>query len=122
MADDWRRSGTRQVIGQAELLPIAVARKTWADRLRGKGVINFIDNDAARLGVLRGYSPVAASAELITAIWNLDCDLGAFTWHARDASFSNPGDGASRLAHAELAQQGAKRAEPVWPTVGATHR
>ena len=77
-------------------------------------MIQFIDNDAARLGVLRGYSPVAASASLIPEIWKLDCELGAFSWHARVASASNPGDAASRLDFTALKALGVVGTEAVW--------
>ena len=39
-ADSWKTTeGQTQVIGQAELFPLLVARLTWAGRLRGRRVI-----------------------------------------------------------------------------------
>ena len=46
------KSGQTQVIGQAELLPILVAKTIWESHVKNKKVIYFIDNDSARLLVV----------------------------------------------------------------------
>eukprot|EP00973_Karenia_brevis_P086267 11963214-Karenia_brevis.AAC.1 len=53
--NSWKRNpGQVQVIGQAELFPLLVARLTWAKHLQGKRVIFFVDNEGARLGAIKG--------------------------------------------------------------------
>ena len=48
----WRRSfilwgsGQRQVVGQAELLPVLVAKMAWPEDFVGRPVVTFIDNDS----------------------------------------------------------------------------
>eukprot|EP00973_Karenia_brevis_P040752 5640106-Karenia_brevis.AAC.1 len=54
----WRtKEKQEQVIGQAELFPLLIARLTWAKYLKGSRVIYFLDNEAARLGAIKAYSP-----------------------------------------------------------------
>ena len=45
------RLDQKQVIGQAEILPVIVAKLTWQHYLKGKKGLIFIDNEAARLGL-----------------------------------------------------------------------
>ena len=71
------RDDQLHVIGQAEILPVTIAKLTWASLLSGKKSIFFIDNEAARIGLIRGYSPVLPSLRLIleSAMWDYanDC-------------------------------------------------
>ena len=63
----WQSDGSKQVIGQAELIPIVLGRRAWADRLANRLLLRFIDNEAARSGMVRGYSPNRHSAAIIEA-------------------------------------------------------
>ena len=78
------REDQQQVIGQAELFPLMVARLTWAKRLVGKRVIYFVDNKSARLGLVKGCSNVfpslnsLCSAYLGIARWTQRCALREF--------------------------------------------
>ena len=62
-----------QVIGQAELLPSALARETWVTTLRGASVVQYLDNSRAEMALVKGYSPSPASAPLIS--WVADADV-----------------------------------------------
>ena len=44
----------KQVIGQAEILPIVVAKTVWKEQIRDRKVIYFIDNDSARMALIKG--------------------------------------------------------------------
>ena len=61
------KSDQTQVIGQAELLPILVAKTIWEEHIENRKVIYFVDNDSARLAMIKGYSPVITSLRIITA-------------------------------------------------------
>ena len=63
----WRTENRResQVIFRAELFPIWVAKATWRDLLRYRQVIWFVDNEAARAAMVRSYSPLLDSMEMI---------------------------------------------------------
>ncbi|CAK0828484.1 unnamed protein product, partial [Prorocentrum cordatum] len=96
----WQDRGVRtveQVIGQAELAPAVVARLLWPDVLRQAVLLHWVDNEAARFGLIRGYSPVEASAELISWSQELDMARGTASWVERAPSLGNPADKASRL-------------------------
>jgi hypothetical protein len=64
----WDHSGSGQVIGQAEIAPVVLALTLWPDFFRHQKVLVFIDNDAARQGLVKGYSPMLASGVLIAEV------------------------------------------------------
>ena len=82
----------------------------------GKRVIHFIDNEAARLGLVKAYSPVLPSLNIImdTLAWDYrhECE----SWFARVPSKSNIADGPSRLDF-DLVVRALKgvRVQPVLP-------
>ena len=53
-----------QVICQAEIFPTLIARHTWAERLEGRRVIYFVNNDSARMALIKSYSPVFRAADV----------------------------------------------------------
>jgi hypothetical protein len=57
----WKESGIRQVIGQAEILPVLVSKVTWKAKLENRKCLCFIDNDSAMEALIRGFSPSLAS-------------------------------------------------------------
>eukprot|EP00973_Karenia_brevis_P002349 316089-Karenia_brevis.AAC.1 len=58
LVEEWKSKASQdQVIGQAEIFPVLVARLTWKHYLKGRRVIFFLDNEAARIGLVRSYSP-----------------------------------------------------------------
>ena len=69
-----------QVIGQAEILPVVIAKLTWKNLLKDRKAIFFIDNEAARLGLVKSYSPVLPSLELIMQSAVLDYEGGCVSW------------------------------------------
>ena len=97
MVEGWRSSGKWQVIGQAELLPVLLAAVVWADILRNRYVVFWLDQDAARQGLTKGYSPSEHSAVLIDLASQHLSALQVFPWFARVPSASNPADAPSRL-------------------------
>ena len=114
-------TGSRQIIAQLELAPVLFALWRWAARFRvpGRRVIFFIDNDAARYGLIRGSSPVAASRALIEAIWRELARCQAAAWFARVPSRANPADGPSRLDFSGLAELSASASVVDAPEVAA---
>jgi hypothetical protein len=113
----WSAGGEKtQVIGQAELLPVLLAKTTWPERFRNRSNITFIDNNSARFGLIRGYSPVAVSASIIGESWLADMHLGSPSWFARVPTHSNIADEPSRLRFAEVsAYPGAVRSDVAIP-------
>ena len=102
VATSWRSGESYQVVGQAEIFPVLLARTTWPELLRQKFVVYYIDNDSARQALVKGYSPVLASSRIIHEASLADARLGSFSWYARVPTLSNIGDPASRLDMEEL--------------------
>lgn len=93
----WQSEGNIQTIGQAELLPVLMARTKFQEKLRHRRVFVFVDNDAARHGLIKGCSDSFASDAIIRRVVQLDATSQNWIWYARVPSASNPGDGPSRL-------------------------
>ena len=113
----WKtKLNQEQVIGQAELFPVLVARLTWPDWFKGRRVINFIDNESARLGLVKAYSPVLPSLDIISRCLCWDHVFHSTCWFARVPSDSNIGDSPSRMDASFLVGHfGAKVVKPVMP-------
>ena len=98
IADSWKsRAGQLQVIGQAEIFPVLVARWTWEHYLRGKRVIYLIDNESARLSLVKCYSPILASLRLVLDCMEFDQSSSSQPWYARVPTYSNIADDPSRM-------------------------
>ena len=95
--EKWSKDGKKQLVFMAELLPVLVAKRTWASCVRGRRVLLFLDNQAAQESLIRGYSPVVDAADILADIFKVDVDLRCLTWVCRVPSKSNPSDAASRL-------------------------
>jgi len=115
---DWRsKNDQKQVIGQAEIFPILVAKLTWAEYFRGKRVIYFIDNESAKIALIRAYSPILASLKLV-----MDCSAWDFhnecsSWYARVPTICNIADSPSRMELSSvLGVLGAIVVEPIFPS------
>ena len=81
----WQQAGGHQVIGQAELLPVQVAARVWQTRIAGILSIWFLDQDAARRGMIRGYSPAARSSDIIEEAVVILAAVETFPWYRRRA-------------------------------------
>ena len=115
--DSWKsKLSQAQVIGQAELFPLIVARLTWAKRFAGRRVIFFIDNESARICAIKAYSPVLPSLVIITQCVGFDYKHGVLPWYARVPTCCNVADGPSRMDPSEAIDLlGATCIAPVLP-------
>ena len=73
-----------------------VARQLLRDAVRHRDVIHYVDNDAARYGTIRGYSPVPHSAWLIHVFWQTEIEYRTKSWISRVPTASNIADASSR--------------------------
>ncbi len=87
-----------QVIGQAEIFPILVAKLTWAEGLKGKRLLVFIDNESARLALVKSYSPVLASLKMVMEVAMWDYRHEVDSWYARVPTCANISDCVSRMS------------------------
>ena len=88
----------RQVAGQAELLPVLIAKMAWREDLVGGPVLTFIDNNSARHSLIAGYSPSIASSRIIAGSSSLDGRLMIYQL----PSESNLADGPSGCTFDEI--------------------
>jgi len=86
----------KQVVGQSELIPCHAAQTIWKDRLKSRRVVLYIDNEAARYGLIKGTSPTRDSAWLINEYWTTEAKNETSSWIERVPSASNCSDGPSR--------------------------
>ena len=93
----WRRHGKKQVICQAEILPVLTSKETWCSHIEGRSVLWFVDNEAARMALVRNFSPRLDNFFLLQLNARLDLRYQARHWYGRVPSKSNPADNASRL-------------------------
>ena len=100
LVDSWKtRDAQTQVIGQAELFPLLVARLTWGARLQGRKALYFVDNNAALQAMIRSYSPVLPSLELVMECLKWDLQAESSAWYARVPTECNPADAPSRMKY-----------------------
>ena len=104
-----------QVIGQAEIFPVLVARLTWGPRLASKRVLYFIDNDSARLALIKSYSPILESLKIIEKCAAWDCTHNSTAWYARVPTEANCADGPSRMEMGVVEEYGAEIIQPMFP-------
>ena len=109
----WKAEGKEQVIGQAELLPVYIAKCTWSSRVRGRRVLHFVDNDSAKFALIKGTSAREDSARILDAFWQLEVQLGTYSWFDRVRSESNPADAPWRLEFSSL-RAGIVRVAACW--------
>ena len=88
--------GSKTVIFELEILPVLIARLVWAERLRGRSALYFLDNDGAKGALIAGYSPNALACELVSRVTALDLEGNSLPWYDRVPSPSNLGDNPSR--------------------------
>ena len=92
----------KQLIGQAEILPMLVSRMIWSGRIEGRDVLHYVDNDAARYATIKGSSPSRGSAWLVHAFWETEVTNRSHSWVSRVPTVCNIGDGPSRDEWGEL--------------------
>ena len=90
------------MVAQSELALVILSAFLWQDRLKGKRVLFWLDQDAAKQGLIKGYSANELSAELIDEALVTMAALGIFPWFARVPSDSNPAGLPSRFRCNEL--------------------
>ena len=116
--ETWKsKADQTQVIGQAELFPLLVARLTWKDIIAGRRCMYFLDNESARIAMVRAYSPVLCSLSIVMSCLKWDVDNESSAWYARVPTASNPGDAPSRMLLPALS----RRVEVVAPIFPVGH-
>ena len=92
-----------------------MARLTWGPRLASKRVLYFIDNDSARLALIKSYSPILESLKIIEKCATWDCTHNSTAWYARVPTEANCADGPSRMEMGVVKEYGAEIIQPKFP-------
>ena len=61
LVQQWLSDVGSQVICQAEIYPVVLAKLKWAKLMAGRRVLIFIDNEAAKFSLIKMESPSDAS-------------------------------------------------------------
>ena len=92
----WLQEGVQHPIMQCELLAAAVSLAVWGPVLSGSHVTLWIDNDAARHGIIAAQAYPRSNMLIVQACLAAEVDFGLGLWIARVPSISNPADAPSR--------------------------
>jgi hypothetical protein len=101
LQEEWKLEGKRQLVTEAELLPVLVARMLWARRMEGSKVLVFIDSNPAKFSLIRGTSDTLACQNIIRCLSTIDAASAIWAWYGRVPTLSNLADGPSRLQFPE---------------------
>ena len=94
---EWKTGGVVQVINSAEIYPIWIAYELWKEKIRGRKVIFFVDNNSAKDSIIRGLSTSECGDWLVRSIMASEMGANCQVWYARVPSASNIADEPSRL-------------------------
>ena len=86
----------KQVVGQSEIIPCILSRVIWRSRLQNRCCLHYIDNEAARCCLIKGYSPGRDNAFLASLFWAKEAVPMCFSWFGWVPSPSNISDPPSR--------------------------
>ncbi|CAE7927895.1 unnamed protein product [Symbiodinium necroappetens] len=105
LCDHWRTHAGEQIICEVEAFAVALVLYGLRGSLRGRCIVSFIDNDAARFGFIRRSSPSQCMFNIICIVTVLEAILETSLWYERVPSKSNPSDLPSRGALAEAVER-----------------
>ena len=116
LVKSWNNQGSNHAIAQAELFPIAVGLETWAEQIRNKYLLIFVDNNAVLDAMIKGNTGCFASLELLSHTCMKLMRLGCVVWITRVPSSSNIADGPSRFDWKTVESiPGGSKVEPCIP-------
>ena len=89
-------SAAANPIAVVELLAVLVAVSVWRDRVHGRAVLAFVDNEPAKHALIRGGSSVADVASVVGDICAAEIQEQALIFFERVPTGSNVADPPSR--------------------------
>ena len=98
LIDAWVRMAGEQVICEIEAFAFLMARLHFREGLTDRLGLAFIDNEAARVGLVKRYSPSSCMFNIIAVVNALELHWPFHCWYDRVPSASNPSDLPSRGA------------------------
>ena len=96
LVDHWLANAGEQIISQVELWGLVLLKWSRRDHLQNRRVIEWIDNESARISSIKANSHSPTMRSLSRMLADLDLRYPAFPWTERVCSYSNPADLPSR--------------------------
>ena len=96
LVDHWLEFAGEQIISQVELWALVCLKWAWKEHLSNRRVIEWIDNESARVSLIKANSNSATMRALTRAMADIDLKWPTFSWTERVCSYSNPADLPSR--------------------------
>ena len=98
LVEEWiSLTNKKQLVTEAELLPVILAKRHWFSALQHSKVILWVDSEPAKFSLIRGLSETPACNSIVQASNKLTVELQCNEWYSRVPSKSNPADDPSRL-------------------------
>lgn len=104
-------------IYELELLPIYMALFAWGGMLKSTHLVCYLDNDAARAALCKGYGSTELAQSIVGCTMQIESRYKLKSWYARVPSHSNISVGPSRLDCREVEQLWSKRIEIDWERI-----
>ena len=108
---------SRHPIYEVELLPVLIAVTVWKEVLQSCQIVFYIDNEAAKAGLIRGAGATPLANAIIGDFCTAEAELQLKTWFNRVPTHSNLSDGPSRQDFELVNALGCSRFEIPWATV-----
>ena len=108
---------SKHPIYEVELLPALVAVIVWKEVLQSCQVVFYIDNEAAKAGLIRGAGATPLANAIIGNFCIAEAELQLKAWFNRVPTHSNLSDGPSRQDFELVNALGRTRFEIPWSTV-----
>lgn len=115
----WSGGVRHQLVFEAGVLPYRLALEIWESLLRGRHLLVFIDNDAARHSWIKGFADSFFARQMIHSGTMLGSVTGVVTYFCRVPTASNISDGPSRLDFTLCEKIGCRRAHVPLETIRA---
>ena len=101
-------------IYELELLPILVSFVLWQQYICNSQVVFFLDNDAARSGLIRAQGATVHGQCIVQRVVEIESDIDCKPWYGRVPTSSNIADEPSRHQCGNLVRLGCERLRITW--------
>jgi hypothetical protein len=106
LVEEWvMLTNKKQLVTEAELLPVIIAKRHWSHLLKHSKVIFWVDSEPAKFALIRGMSDTPTCNSIVQASNHLTVELQCNEWFSRVPSKSNPADDPSRLVFDKVVAQ-----------------
>ena len=106
-------------IYELELLPMLVAILIWRPLIKGRQVVFYGDNDAARASLIAGRAATSVGEKILSSFVTHEFSLQLKVWFSRAPASSNIAEGPSRLDCREVETLGSVLMDVPWDLISS---